>query len=190
MDKILNKKDNLIKNIEEKIREGKVKMKPKWFFVFKGIIMISFVFILLLSAIYLGNFILLIFHEHRTVVDSLGLNPFDVRKLLDFIKLIPIILVALILLFVFSSYRLIKDYAFIYRKNFVYVIFALLILVFAVVINFHLFLDRDFRFAKFGERGEIPFLQDVHKYYRPDFMPREMNIGNFPVDNRGPRIRH
>lgn len=169
MEKIINK--SLAEKLEEKIKEGKIKMKPKWFFVLKTIFNISFIFILFLGAIYLGNFILFIFHEHKTIFDSLNVNPFNADKILNFVKMIPGLLFLLLIIFIFTLYKLIKDFAYIYRKNFLYIVFILLILVISAVVNFHFIFDKDFRFARFGEKGEMPFLQGVHKYYRPDFYP-------------------
>ena len=168
---------NFAKKIEEAIRDKKIKMKPRWYFVFKSIMIISFISILLLAMIYVGNFILFIFHEHKRAFDILNIDPFGFRAILEFIKTIPALLILLIILFIFSLYKLIKEYSFVYRKNILYIILFLIVFIVAAVANIHLFLDREFQIARFGERGEIPFLQNVHRYYLGDkFLENENNL--------------
>jgi len=180
----MQNKENFIKNIENKIKDKKIKMKPKWHFVFKGILIVSFVFILLLATLYIGNFILLIFHEHKVAFDHINVNPSGFRMFLEIIRTIPLLLLFLVSVFLFSLYKLIKDYSFVYRKNVLYVVLFLLFVVIVTILNIHVFLDRGYKMARFGERGEIPFLQNVHKYYRgPDFLNR---IDNDDIPNIQP----
>lgn len=161
-----NLKDDLIKKINEKIKDNKIKMKPRFYFVLHGFVLISFILILFLAALYIGNFILLIFHEHQEAIDFLHINSFDFHKFLDFLRIIPGLLILLLFIFIFSLYKLIKDYAFVYRKNILYIILFLFLVLMVAVINIHLFLDRNFDRIKFGERGELPGIIYLHEYYR------------------------
>jgi len=52
-----------------------------------------------------------------------------------------------------------------------YIILFLFLFLTVVVINIHLFLDRDFNRIKFGEKGELPGMIYLHKYYRADHLP-------------------
>ena len=163
-----NLKDDLIKKINEKIKDNKIKMKPRFYFILKGFLIMSFISTIFLGALYVGNFILLIFHEHGEVMDFLRIDRFDFRKFLDFLKIIPGLLLLLLFMFVFSLYKLIKDYSFVYRKNVLYTILFLFLILILTVINIHRFLDRDFNRIKFGEKGELPGVIYLHKYYRGD----------------------
>lgn len=180
-----NQKNNLVEKIENKIKQNKIKMKPRWHFIFKTAMIISFVCILLLVIIYIGNFILFIFHEQGQVVDVLSVGHSSARSILEFIKSIPVLLVLLISIFIFSLFKLVKDYAFVYRRNIFYLIFFFIIFVVTIVVNIHMFLDREFQMARFGEKGEIPFLQNVHKYYLGDRKKFQQKV--FTGQNLGPQ---
>ena len=179
-----NLKESILEKVEGKIKSKNIKMKPKWYFIFKSILVISFFCILFLATIYIGNFILLIFHEHKEVFDSLNINPFNFFRIMEFVKTIPMLLFLLVIVFIFSLYKLIKDYAFVYRNNFLYVTLILILAILFIVINIHIFLDKDFRAAKFGERGELPFIRYLHSYYRPDFMLKDMNLPDADLHNK------
>lgn len=185
-----NLKDNLINKINTQIKENKIKMKPKFFFIFQGFLLISFVFIMFLAILYIGNFILLIFHEHREALEFFHISNFNLHKFLDFIKMIPGLLILLFFIFTYSLYKLIKDYSFVYRKNILYTILVLFLILFVTIFNIHTFLDNDFKRIKFGEKGEIPGMIYLHKYYRKEHMPLLLppknDIGNYKkekVDN-------
>ncbi|MDQ1282070.1 MAG: hypothetical protein QG630_421 [Patescibacteria group bacterium] len=161
-----NLKDDLIKKINEKIKDNKIKMKPKFYFVLQGFLLMSFILIMFLASLYIGNFILLIFHEHQESINFLRIDSFDFNNFLEFLKIIPGLLILLLFVFIFSLYRLIKDHAFVYRKNILYIILFLFLILTIVVINIHIFLDRNFDRIRFGEKGELPVVSYLHKYYR------------------------
>lgn len=165
-----NLKADLIEKINTKIKENKIKMKPRIFFMFRGFLVMSFVLILLLASVYIGNFILLIFHEHNEVLDMPHVNPFHFHEFLEFLKIIPGLLILLLIIFIVSLYKLIKDHAFVYRKNILYIIGVLFLILIATVINIHIFLDNDFKKIRSGERGGLPPINFLHKYYRGNKM--------------------
>lgn len=181
-----NLKDDLIKNVTEKIKDNKIKMKPKFYFVLHGFLISSFILIIFLAAIYVGNFVLLIFHEHQEAIDFLHINSFDLRKFLEFLSMVPGLLILLFFVFTLSLYKLIKEYAFVYRKNIIYIILILLTLLILAVINLHIFLDKNFDKIKFGEKGEVPVVKYLHKYYRkahlPPLLPKNFKNGVKEVD--------
>lgn len=163
-----NLKESLTTKINEKIKDNKIKMKPRFYFILQGFLLMSFVLILFLAVIYIGNFILLIFHEHQEVLGFLHINSFDLNKFLEFLKIIPVLLILLLFIFVLSLYKLIKDHSFVYRKNILYSILFLFLIIILLVINIHIFLDKNFDRIKFGEKGELPGMIYLHKYYRKD----------------------
>ncbi|MFO0743885.1 MAG: hypothetical protein U0469_02435 [Candidatus Paceibacterota bacterium] len=153
-------KEKIVKKIEEVIKSKKLKMRPRWYFVLKTILIMSFSLILFLITIYLTDFVFFIFHEHQKFVPSMAFT--------DFLKTIPVIILLLIILFLFSLYHLVSEYSFVYRKNILYVILILLMSIILIIVNLNIFIDKDFKVARFGEKGEVPFLQNVHKYYIGD----------------------
>lgn len=175
-------KNNLIQKIENRINKENIKMKPKWYFIFKSILNISFVLILLLAIIYLGNFIYFIFYDHKSILDSFHLNFFEMKNFFDFLKIIPIILILLAIVFIISLYKLIDEYSFVYRKRKFYMIFGLFIFIILAVFSVHMFLDKDFKMARFGERGELPLLQNIHRHYRGDNFLQNPPLPPIPQD--------
>jgi glycosyltransferase involved in cell wall biosynthesis len=176
-----NLKEDLIKKINEKIKDNKIKMKPRFYFVLQGFLLMSFILIIFLGALYIGNFILLIFHEHVEAIDFLHIDSFDFHKFLDFLRIIPGLLILLLLVFIFSLYKLIKGHSFVYRKNILYIILILFLILIITVMNIHLFLDRNFDRIKFGEKGELPVVFYLHKYYRGvKLPPPPILLRNFP----------
>lgn len=161
-----NLKDDLIKKINEKIKDNKIKMKPRFYFVLQGFLLMSFILIIFLGALYIGNFILLIFHEHQEAIDFLRINSFDLHKFLEFLRIVPGLLILLLFIFIFSLYKLIKDHSFVYRKNILYIISFIFLILVIVVMNIHIFLDRNFDRIRFGEKGEVPVVFYLHEYYR------------------------
>jgi len=168
---------NIEEKIKSKIRAGEIKMKPKWYFVLKAILIFTFILILFLSIIYIWNFVGLIFHERNEARDLV--KEFTPENFFLFIKAFPWLLFTLILIFLFTLYRLVSKYSFVYKRPFIYSIFFILILIIAIIINIRIF-DKGFKIAKFGEKGEASFLKDIHMRYRPEAFiklpPREKEI--------------
>jgi hypothetical protein len=73
--------------IKEKIRAGEIKMKPKLYFILKGILIFTFIAILFLSIIYIGNFVGLILHERNDIYDLV--KEFNTKNFFLFIKALP-----------------------------------------------------------------------------------------------------
>lgn len=167
MENKIENTQNIAKKIEEAIKNKKIKMKPRWYFILKSVLVLSLFLILLLITFYLSDFVFLIFHEYNKYIDKI--------VVLEFLKVVPLILVLLIIVFLFSLYKLIHDYSFVYRKNILYVILCLLLAIVVILINVNIFLDKDFKFARFGEKAEVPFLQNIHKYYLVDKMPKKIH---------------
>lgn len=160
-----------IKNIKQKIIDcvdtGTVSMKPKWFFVLKSILRISAIFLVFLTIIYFISFIGLIIQE-KALFDLFDLGP---RGMKEFLFAIPwfIVLISLFLLFLLEV--LASKFSFVYEKP---IFYSLLLLMFCVLlICFVLYkIDKQFSFARFGERPNAPVFGPMHKYYRGEFEKR------------------
>jgi hypothetical protein len=160
-----------IKNkILEKINSSQIYMKPKWFFIVRFIFRLVFAFIVFFAVLYIVSFTALLFKE-KGPVDLFGFGPQGMHL---FISTIPWLLMFAFLVLVVLLEILVRKFSFIYKKPLLY---SLFLLIFTVLLaSFTLMkIDRDFRFARFGERPEVPFFGPMHKYYRGDFDKRPMN---------------
>lgn len=167
-----------IKNkILEKINSGQIYMKPKWFFVVRFIFRLVFAFIAFFAVLYIVSFTALLFKE-KGHVDLFGFGPQGMHL---FINTIPWLLMFAFLVLMVLLEILVRKFSFVYKKPLLY---SLFLLIFTVLLaSFTLMkIDRDFRFARFGEHPEVPFFGPMHKYYRGDFDKRPMNRKMYKED--------
>ncbi len=167
-----------IKKIEEQIKnlitQGKIKMKPRWFFVLKSTLKILFITLLFLILIYFVSFAHFLVNERITMG---GFNPamlgwgkfiFGIPWLIIFISFIMLILLEV----------LVRKYSFVYRRPLVYSLFFMVFLIFIttlIVVK----LDKKKNIPRFGEDKNIPVFTPMHKYYRKefrDFPPKKEKI--------------
>lgn len=158
-----------IKNIKEKIlnyvNSNEVSIKPKWHFIFKLIFKIIAILIVFLAIVYFISFSNLVIYEK----ESLGL--LNMRNFGHFVFTLPwlILFLSLVLLIVLEF--LIRKFSFVYKKPLIYSLFGLIFIV--LVIGFALNrIDNQFRFARFGERPEMPILGPMHQHFRGTFGQR------------------
>lgn len=159
-----------INNIKEKIlnfiHKDEVKMKPRGYFIFKSILQIVSVFLVFIATLYLASFISLILKE-KEVFKTFGIRP---NELSHFIYAVPWMIVFLSLVLLVVLEILTRKFAFVYKKPVAYSLFAIIILVLSIGFLLNK-IDREFRFARFGE-GKAPILGPMHKYYRGEFEER------------------
>ena len=142
-------------------------MYPKWHFMLKTAFTVLLSLILFLILIYLISFIGLIIHE-KHLFDIFNLGP---RGLYDFMFSLPWIIVFLSIIFLIVFYVLIKKYAFVYEKPFIYSFFLLILLTIFIGRLIYIF-DHNFRFARFGENPRVLILGPMHRYYRGNLEDR------------------
>lgn len=156
-----------IKKIEEKItaliEEGKIKMKPKWYFVLKSILNVLFIVVGFLVVLYFSSFIVLVFKEKL----AFGGPPVSFSAWSKFIFSLPwlIFLFSLGMLLVLEI--LVRKYSFVYQKPIAYTLFTLIFLIVLMSFVMHK-LDRQGRVPRFGEDRNIIIFTPIHRYYRGD----------------------
>lgn len=160
-----------IKKIEEQVKilieEGRVKMKPRWFFVLKSILNILFILIVFLIMLYFISFISLVVRERL----ALGFHPAMIGWG-KFIFGIPWLIVSLSFILLIVLEVLVRKYSFVYRRPIAYTLFFSIF--FIVLITLLLpKIDKEERLPRLGEDPRIPVFGPMHKFYRNDFNERE-----------------
>ena len=155
-----------IKKIEDKVKalidDGKVKMKPRWFFIMQSILKILFIVLSFLIIVYFISFVIFLLKESLT----LGRHP----ALLGWGRFL-IGLPWLIILFGFIMLGLleflVRKYSFVYKRPIAYSLFfsIFIILILSLIV---LKIDKKNRIPKFGEEGNVPVFTPMHKYYRKE----------------------
>lgn len=165
-DEIQNK--NIDKKVLEKIRDGKIKMKPRAFFVFKTILFIAGTTFLIFFIIYLTSFV--IFSLRATGI--LFLPKFGFWGLGLFFKSLPwlLILMAVFLIILLEVFA--KKFSIVYKRPIIYSLLVIIIIVssgsfllYALPIHFQLFREAQ-------ERG-FPVMRAA---YRKLAAPKMKNI--------------
>lgn len=167
-----------IKKIEEKItdliEQGKIKMKPRWYFVLKSILKILFFIVGFLIVLYFSSFLVLVFKEKV----AFGGYPGSFLAWSKFIFSLPwlIFLFSLGMLLVLEI--LVRKYSFVYKKPIAYTLFVLVF--FVVLFSFVMAkIDRQNRIPRWGEDPRVPVFGPMHRYYRGDI--QKIDFKNRPM---------
>ncbi len=163
-----------IKKIEDKItaliEEGKIKMKPRWYFVLKSILKILFIVVSFLIVLYFASFMVLVSREKLAFAG----NPGSFLAWSKFIFSLPwlIFMFALGMLVVLEI--LVRKYSFVYKKPIAYTLFIFIFLV--VLFSFVMSkIDRQSRIPRWGEDPRVPVFGPMHRYYRGDVKARPVH---------------
>jgi len=142
------------------IKNGQVKMRPKWHFILKAILMAVGGIILILCILYLASFIFFVLRQTGVIFVPI----FGFRGWYAFLVSIPWLLVLLLLIFIILLEILARHYSFAYRQPLLY--FAIAVLLFAIIggyivatTHFH---DRMFRYS---QRHKLPFAGQMYRGY-------------------------
>lgn len=158
---------DLKQNIVSYIENHKVSMKPRWHFVLLALLRAITAFVVFISVVYLISFTTLIMREHE-LFKIFEVSP---RSVHGFMLGVPWVLVLLSLALLIVLEVLTRKFEFVYKRPMVYSLFALIALVLGAGLVVYR-IDREFRFARFGEKPDMPILGPVHKYYRGEFEDR------------------
>lgn len=111
-----NNNNSIHDNILKAIEAGQVKMKPKWHFVARAVLLIVGTILLSLCIMYVASFIIFIMRQNGFYfVSSYGWHGVNVL-----LTTIPWILIGLTILFIIVLQILIKKYSFGYGKPLMY----------------------------------------------------------------------
>ncbi|MEK7551321.1 MAG: hypothetical protein AAB532_01870 [Patescibacteria group bacterium] len=153
----MSKKELTIKEkVMDQIKEDRVTMRPKWYFIFGSILM----FLGLLSSVIVSVFLLSITKFALRTHGPMG--QYRLEQLLDsFPWWAPILTLVLLIIGIY----LLKKYDFSYRKNFVFIIISLIItLIIAVFLIDGLGLN-DFWFRNGPMRDVMrQYIQESNQY--------------------------
>ena len=173
-----DKKEQLNNEIISQIKEGKVEMKPRWFFLLRAIFGILGTFLISLCLVFLVSFIMFGLRKSGIIFAP----EFGARGFFLFISSLPWILITFSAAFLLVLQILIKRYSFVYRKPIIYSLVALVVITALICLilpsfTFHNAIFKSFR----PENGaELP---PVGKFYRNFGVPHPPEvIRGFIVD--------
>ena len=155
----------------EKIHKGQARMRPKWHFILKTVLLFIGLVIVLLAFLYLASFTIFILHQ--TGVWFLPI--FGLRGIRAFLFSLPWFLILLGIVFTVVLELLVRHYSFAYRKPFLYSLAV--IIVFITITSFAISktaLHQNFSARAKGER--LPFAGKLYRDYgsmknNPDVHP-------------------
>lgn len=150
--------NNIQEKLLQKIKDGEVKMVPRWHFMLKGLLWGAATVTVALVAVYLLSFVLFALHESGLIFAPF-LGPDGVML---FIVSTPWLILGVVALFLFALYVLVSKYSFSYKKPLVYSMVGVVLLVIAVsaVIketNFH------GRAGEFMDRHSVPGFAPMYR---------------------------
>lgn len=130
-----DEKKNLIEtNILEKIKSGKLKMRPKMYFILKNIVFVALIVILSAIVVYLISFIVFALDINGAWL----LTSFGVEGVISLILSLPWLLILIVLLSMVIIEACIRSFKFTYHRPLIYSILGIFTL--AIVLGFCLHL--------------------------------------------------
>lgn len=157
-----NNSQSVKERVLSAIKSGKAKMRPRWHFVLRGILLATGAMIAGLLLLYLASFI--VFSMRQT--GAWFAPAFGLPGWFSFLRHVPWILIALSVIFIAVLEVLVRRYSFAYRRPLLYSV--LVIVLIAIVAGiFGAPLHRGlFSSARFGERRpQIFFFGDFYRNF-------------------------
>jgi len=118
-------KKNLKNEILKKIKKGEIKMKPRWYFILGSIITFFGFLFSTISAILIFNLILFLFRTHY--------GPMYHYRLQLILTNYPWWLIILGIILLILGIKILKNYDFSYKKNFLVIIIVYFLIIFLSV---------------------------------------------------------
>lgn len=120
-----NNKNSIQQNVLKAISAGKVKMRPKWIFVFHTALLVVGTILIALTVLYLASLIIFILRQTGVLhVPGFGLHGIN-----TFFASAPWILILIAIVFIILLQVLIKKYSFGYGRPLLYSAFGIILLV-------------------------------------------------------------
>ncbi|MDD5318321.1 MAG: hypothetical protein PHF79_00660 [Candidatus Pacebacteria bacterium] len=120
-----NMTNEIDNKIDEMIKKGNLKMRPKWYFILQGFLAVLGALFLFLLLIYVISFIIFVVF-HTGVAFVTGFGPLGIRA---FLFSFPWILVLVVVAFMAILEKLLKRYAFSYRQPIIYSAMGMMVIV-------------------------------------------------------------
>jgi hypothetical protein len=155
-----DKNKSLGDNILNAIKKGEVKMRPKWHFILRGVLLGIGTALVVLTLLYIASFILFVLHQ--TGVWFLPSFGFQGLGLLFFS--LPWILILIAAIFIFILELLVRQYSFAYRRPLLY---SALGVIFLVLIGGFILAQTDLHphFYRDARARRLPFGGELYRGY-------------------------
>jgi len=145
-------------NVLDKIKTGKVTMRPRWHFVLQAFLLLASVVLVALVAVYLFSFIIF-------TLDRSGLlfaPQYGWHGMMMFIVSSPLLIIGILLAFLLLLYILVSRYSFSYRKPLVYSIVGMVLLVVTASFLIQHFNVHD-KIYSFTEQHHVPGMTPLYE---------------------------
>ena len=111
-----NNRKQIREKVLEVIKNGQVKMRPKWHFILKASLIITGAIAAFLISLYLASFIIFVLHQTGVwFAPAFGFPGFGILM-----SALPIVLIGVLLIFIAVIEILARRYSFTYRQPFLY----------------------------------------------------------------------
>lgn len=159
MDENQNQKD-MQGRVMEAIKDGRVKMRPRWHFILKSTLFILGVFIILFLLLYFVSFTA--FSVHQTGLDFAP--GFGSRGWIDFLRYFPWVLALLCLIFLGVLEVLVRKFSFAYKKPLLY---SALLIMFLAGLGGIAVAQTSFHpgLARFARQNNLPFAPAFYRHF-------------------------
>ncbi len=161
---------NIGGQVLEAIKHGKIKMRPRWHFVLKGVLLILGIILAFLFLLYLVSFMLFTMQQGGGWFAPV----FGMRGWLLFLRSLPLLLMLVAGIFIVVLEMLVRKYSFAYRKPLLYSISAVLLLVLlgsAFVAPMHRGLFQS------AQENKLPMMGVFYKNFGPPQRSKEVHRG-------------
>jgi len=163
MKKNMNKQgseNSVSSKIEEAIKSGQVKMRPRWHFILKTVLAISGALFALLTILYLASLIIFILR-----LSGAWFAPaFGIGGIYIFLSHLPWLLVFLAVVFITVLELLASRYSLAYRQPLLYS--ALVIIILSILGGYGLErTELHGRLADYAEKDQLPFAGQIYRNF-------------------------
>jgi hypothetical protein len=141
-------------HVMESIASGKVKMRPRWYFILRDLLGIIAIIIVLLIAVYLASFAIFVLRQS----DAPFVSIFGLAGWYALFSSLPLVLIILSAIFIITLAVLGRRYSFGYQWPFLYSILAAIFLIVGVSFLFVQSASYDELFSITPVSSQIPFL--------------------------------
>lgn len=155
-----NSENSVSSKIEEAIKSGQVKMRPRWYFILKTALAISGGLFVLLTILYLASLIIFISRQSGAWFAP----AFGIGGMYIFLSHLPWLLVFLAVVFIIVLELLASHYPLAYRQPLLYS--ALVIIILSILGGYGLErTELHGRLSDYAEKDELPFAGQIYRNF-------------------------
>ncbi len=161
---------NIGGGVLEAIKRGKIRMRPRWHFVLRAVLLITGIALMFLFLFYLISFIFFTMQQ----AGNWFVPVFGPRGWLVFLRSLPLLLICLSGIFIVVLEVLVKKYSFAYRKPLLYSASAVLLL---VLLGGAFMAPMHRGFFRSAQENKLPMMGLFYKNFGPPQRPGEVHRG-------------